>query len=139
VAVISSLDGDDDGDTLPNGWETEAGLDPHDDGSVNSDNGAAGDPDQDGAPNWQERLAGTDPRDQESLFAITEIDYSAVGEIRLYWPSVLGKEYTVYRSSDLSLGFVVLTNSMPATPPTNNFTDPTVSGSDASFYFIGVQ
>jgi hypothetical protein len=139
VAVISSFDGDDDGDTLPNGWEVKAGLDPHDDGAGNPDNGAAGDPDHDLAPNWQEYLAGTDPRDPESLFVIARVEHSPTEGIRLYWPSVLGKEYTVYRSTNLSTGFSLLTNAMPATPPTNSFADTTTSMSDTWFYRLGVR
>lgn len=52
---------DTDGDGLPDGWEVEHGLDPHDDGSINPDNGASGDPDGDGFDNAAEYARGTDP------------------------------------------------------------------------------
>ncbi|MGL4401324.1 MAG: hypothetical protein ACRCXD_15775 [Luteolibacter sp.] len=42
---------DSDGDGLPDGWEAAEGLDPNDDGSLDSDHGANGDPDGDGIPN----------------------------------------------------------------------------------------
>ena len=46
--------GDLDGDTLPDQWEIENGLDPTDDGSIDPDNGPEGDPDGDGLPNSEE-------------------------------------------------------------------------------------
>ncbi|MCP5535018.1 MAG: PIG-L family deacetylase [Akkermansiaceae bacterium] len=45
-------DADDDG--MPNIWETNHGLDPADDGSIDPDNGYEGDPDGDGLPNGEE-------------------------------------------------------------------------------------
>lgn len=57
---------DSDADTLPDGWETDNGLDPNDDGSTNPANGAAGDPDSDSYSNADEQAAGTDPQDPAS-------------------------------------------------------------------------
>lgn len=50
-----------DGDGLPNSWENTYGLDPSDDGSINSNNGAEGDPDSDGIPNREEHFMGSNP------------------------------------------------------------------------------
>ncbi len=50
---------DSDGDGLPDWWEQQHGLDPHD---ATGDNGAWGDPDHDGLNNRAEYLAGTNPR-----------------------------------------------------------------------------
>lgn len=50
---------DGDGDSLPDDWERDFGLDPT---SSVGDNGASGDPDGDGQTNAQERTAGTHPR-----------------------------------------------------------------------------
>ena len=52
---------DDDGDGLPNSWETYYGLDPNDDGSVDPYQGAAGDPDGDGTTNLEEYEARSHP------------------------------------------------------------------------------
>ncbi len=49
-SVVTSLGGDDDQDGLPNSWEIVYGINPHDDGSINSDFGASGDGDRDGIP-----------------------------------------------------------------------------------------
>ena len=56
-------DSDSDGDTLPDGWEEEHGLDSFDNGG---DDGANGDPDGDGLTNEQELEQGTNPTDPDS-------------------------------------------------------------------------
>ena len=45
------LNNDTDSDTLPDGWEVQYEIDPFDDGTTNSNNGATGDPDGDGFSN----------------------------------------------------------------------------------------
>lgn len=54
---------DEDGDGLPDDWETTHGLNP----TVND---AALDPDHDGMSNWQEFLAGTDPQNAQSVLRL---------------------------------------------------------------------
>jgi hypothetical protein len=56
-------DSDTDGDTLPDRWEEDNGLDPADDGG---DDGASGDPDGDGLTNGEELDQGTDPNDPDT-------------------------------------------------------------------------
>jgi len=69
IAETDALRGDTDGDTLPDGWEKNNGLDPLDNGSYNfatggpgdPKNGAAGNPDNDALTNAEELAAGTHP------------------------------------------------------------------------------
>lgn len=56
-------DADSDRDGLPDGWEEDHGLDPHD---PHGDQGAEGDPDGDGLPNTEEFDHGTDPFDPDT-------------------------------------------------------------------------
>jgi uncharacterized repeat protein (TIGR01451 family) len=56
---VLSEEPDDDGDTMPNTWENNFGLDPN---ASSGDNGASGDPDNDGIQNSQEFANGTHPR-----------------------------------------------------------------------------
>jgi hypothetical protein len=58
----SGLDpsGDEDQDGMPNGWETDNGLDPYDSSDASDDD------DGDGYTNFQEYKAGTDPQDPAS-------------------------------------------------------------------------
>ncbi len=57
---------DHDGDGLPTDWELLYGLDPHDDGRVDPQQGAQGDPDRDGFSNSAEFLADSSPVDDTS-------------------------------------------------------------------------
>jgi uncharacterized repeat protein (TIGR01451 family) len=68
TVVAPAPDGDSDGDGLPNGWESEYGLDP-------STGDAGADPDGDGRTNQQEYQQGTHPRG----FVITYFAEGATG------------------------------------------------------------
>jgi hypothetical protein len=68
TVVAPARDGDTDADGLPNGWESDYGLDP-----LTSDAGA--DPDGDGRTNQQEYQQGTHPRG----FVITYFAEGATG------------------------------------------------------------
>ena len=64
TGVKPNLDFDDDG--LPNKWEVENGLDPNDNGAVDSKNGANGDPDNDQLTNADEFANGSNPNDADT-------------------------------------------------------------------------
>lgn len=66
MSVFLGYDVDNDGDGLPDIWETENGLDPDDDGTVDPANGADGDPDTDGLNNGGEFANGTLARDADT-------------------------------------------------------------------------
>jgi hypothetical protein len=62
-----ACDPDDDNDGMTDEWELAHGLDPHDNGSLNIENGPSGDPDKDGSPNIFEFEYNTDPHDPTSF------------------------------------------------------------------------
>jgi hypothetical protein len=74
IDVESGVALDQDGDNLPDSWETAHGLDPNDDGTVGESaaglkdgpNGPLGDPDNDGLSNADELDNNTDPQDPDS-------------------------------------------------------------------------
>ncbi|OGV41181.1 MAG: hypothetical protein A2X46_07470 [Lentisphaerae bacterium GWF2_57_35] len=82
---------------------------------------AASDSDVDGMPAWQEFLAGTCPTDDVSVF---KARVAQTGAARvLEWPSASNRFYAVHRATNLTTGFVLATNGLPATPPRNVFVD----------------
>ncbi|MDB4438417.1 lamin tail domain-containing protein [bacterium] len=91
---------DDDGDGLPNSWEIYYGLDPNDDGSLDSDQGAAGDPDGDGITNLEEYEARSHP----TLSLPPRLSVAALSPdgIRLTWLSAPGAIYQVQFSDSLT-------------------------------------
>ena len=74
ITETDPLNGDTDRDGLPDGWESQYGLNPLDDGTYDyrtggpgsPGNGAAGDPDGDGVNNATELANGTNPNQQDS-------------------------------------------------------------------------
>jgi hypothetical protein len=98
---------------------------------------AEADQDNDGVPTWKEYVAGTSPVDAESVFTADMNRISAEGPT-ITWPSVSNRYYTVYRSTNLLSGSVILYNRMQPTPPMNEYIDRTFPG-DLSFYWIKVE
>ncbi|MGC4013337.1 MAG: PA14 domain-containing protein [Luteolibacter sp.] len=60
---------DPDDDCLPSAWEIANGLDPHDNGAINPQDGEYGDLDGDGLTNFEEFQLGTDPRKKDAVAA----------------------------------------------------------------------
>ena len=85
---------DNDGDSLPNSFEMQFGLDP------NSPIDAEQDLDQDGFTNREEYLAGTDPSDTTDRFRVRTLQDSPT-ELVVSWPSIEGRTYTVLWSTDM--------------------------------------
>ena len=93
------------------------------------------DPDGDGLTNLQESIAGTDPFDAKSAFKITKID-SAGGNLTLHWPSVSGKRYQVYSSTNLKT-WTPIGNLLVGTG--NELTATVAKGSSPNFFRVNVS
>lgn len=138
-SLLLWLDSDQDG--MPDGWETEHGL------NANDPSDASEDADHDGMTNYAEWRAGTDAQDAGSFLSVTECGLSASGAsgtvFRLNWGSVSNRLYTVSRSSNLGLpggGFAPLCQHILATPPVNTYEDAAEeSPTGAYFYRIDVE
>ncbi len=97
---------DDDGDGIPNGYETSHGLDPLNPADASADN------DGDGFSNLQEYLAGTDPNDSASSLRITSITQIATN-ILVTWQTAPGRTNALQRTAGDASGSY----------STNNFAD----------------
>jgi hypothetical protein len=134
-----SVNGDRDGDGMPDGWEVAHGF------NSNNPSDANADPDGDGLSNLQEYLAGTDPTNPNSCLSFmassNQSPPGATGFV-VRWSSVTGKYYRLDRSTNLLINqpfdFNVGAN-IQATPPMNTETDTTAVGQGPYFYRIGVQ
>ncbi len=98
VSVKLSLpsDLDEDGDGLPDGWETAHGLDPKE---GKGQQGADGDVDHDGDSNLREFLAGTDPQDSRSALRLRLIP-GGDRVVRISWPAVPAGRRAVVQYSE---------------------------------------
>jgi subtilisin family serine protease len=118
---------------LPDWWELEyfshlTGTDPN------------ADPDHDGMSNLAEWLAGTNPTNAASSLRLTLLSVSNINNVMLGWPGVAGKTYQLERSTNLLAGFdTVISAHIPATAPTNVFTDTVNLPVNARFYRVGVE
>ncbi|HXP62347.1 MAG TPA: right-handed parallel beta-helix repeat-containing protein, partial [Dongiaceae bacterium] len=70
---------------------------------------------------------------------IVGLSLSPAGGVTLQWPSSAGATYVVEKSSDLKQAFQALSSALPATPPTNIYSDTFDPTAPAAFYRILVQ
>jgi hypothetical protein len=137
VPLGSALPEDNDGDGMLDAWEIANGLDP---GSAED---ADADDDLDGLSNMHEYLAGTDPQDPSSTLSLAigeSIDeqMQAVGFV-LTWPSAPGKQYQIWKATNLISGFYMLQGGILATPPVNVYVGETDVLEQSSFYKIELE
>lgn len=94
AASINGRQPDNDADGMSNSFETAYGLD------RDSPRDATLDNDGDGADNLSESIAGTDPNDRGSVFRMINLQDSPAS-FSVTWPSVAGRSYEVFWSTDL--------------------------------------
>jgi hypothetical protein len=122
--------GDRDGDGMPNDWELDNELDPDDPAD------SLLDADDDGCTNLHEYLSGTDPNDPASALKLT-VNAQGSG-VRLQFPMVAGRSYTLQRRDDLSVSSWTKLQDIP--PSQSNgfaeFTDSSPTNSPQRFYRV---
>ena len=116
--VFLGYGGDDDGDGIPDGWETRHF------GSTNAPNGGAlEDWDGDGLTNRGELYAGTDPTNALSSLVVRDLYRSPDGLPALDWDSVSNRNYTIQKATTLPGAWNTIAAGLPATAPANVYTD----------------
>ncbi len=131
-AVLTIIDADTDGDTLPDDWETTYGLNPA------SAADATLDTDGDGFTNVQEFTAGTTPNSGASIPRITQIQPSGTN-FEISFPTVVGKKYRVEYRDGLTTGtWLVLQDNIDGTGSSFSVFDSSASSLDERFYRLVV-
>lgn len=128
---VDELQGDRDGDGMPDYWEVDNGL------SFLAPEDADSDDDEDSMTNYAEFLAGTDPNDDSSALMIEQVTRGngvSGANHTLTWQSALGRSYSVWRTTDLSLGFEEVAQAIPSGGEQTVFED-TSGGSGRTFYY----
>lgn len=121
-----------DGDGLLNGWEMKYF------GSITCAT-ANEDPDGDGQNNISEQTTGRDPLDAASFFAITTYSRSNNNNgLTITWPSATNRLYSILWSTNLTAGFLLLTNDI--TYPQSSYTTVMPLNTNLSFFYrVGVR
>lgn len=121
---------DTDGDRIPDAWETQWFGDLVT-ATTNSDT------DKDGFSDGNEYHAHTDPTTNVSLLIMGPLVVTnAQSAFMIRWSSVSNRFYSVDRSTNLTDGFSGLVSNLPASPPTNQYTDTTLTDPPGVFYRI---
>ena len=126
--VLEATD-DEDSDGLLNWWEAR-----YFDGPTNAI--ASVDSDLDGHNNLQESITGMDPTNAASVFMITN-SMPLADDFLIEWPSVSGRVYTAYWSTNLTNSFHSMGGDIDY--PQNSYTDTVHGAEDNCFYRVGVQ
>ena len=128
---IDLVDLDTDGDGLPDWWERR-----YFGGPTNAQPHAHSDADE--SADGDEYRAGTDPLSGLSCFRVAGVG-GGDGALRLEWAAAPRRRYRVDMATNLLIGgFRPLVTGIPATPPSNVFTDVTGVG-PAGVFRIGVE
>jgi hypothetical protein len=135
--IVANLSGDDDGDGMPNYWESMY----RDTLDTQNASDAALDSDGDGRSNYEEFLAGTHPGDPSSVFAIVTVrKESGSGGLLLSWESVVGRQYDVLFSDRLPGEWSVLDEGIEGTGDTMSVRDDQFKDAASNrFYRVRVR
>ncbi len=128
----SELEADSNNDGVPDSWYQEHNIDPNT-------------PDQadtvgaNGHTYGDSYIAGLDPNDPSSRFIISDTQLENNGsEHQLKWPSVDGRVYSLYSSTDL-VDWQLKQSNIEATAPENSTSVAVPEGEDKVFYKLEVQ
>jgi hypothetical protein len=103
---------DTDGDTLPDWWETQYGLDP---ASATGNDGPNSDLDGDGLTNAQEFAFGTNPLVNDSTAAQIRVTKPSADQRRVYFQTRPDRTYRIYFTDDLLTPFTAISPDIPGT------------------------
>ena len=73
--------------------------------------------------NLSEYIAGTAPRDGSSYFRISQIRQTENGNIKMHWPSISDRMYSVLDTDDLSKSFTPIQAPMPSSTGMDMYKD----------------
>lgn len=132
VAVYGQEKLDTDSDGMPGWWEalyfgSSTSCDPTLDG------------DFDGLSNLEECLAGTAPDDGKDVFRSEGLNDNGASGIRIRWRSAYGRQYSVFRATDVTGTFSIIDSNLVATPPVNQYDDSSAVGGSRYFYRIDLE
>ncbi|NLG34973.1 MAG: hypothetical protein GX548_06440, partial [Lentisphaerae bacterium] len=128
---------DSDGDGMPDDYEST-----YFGGATSGD--PDGDGDGDGMGNYAEYIAGTDPTDPDGVLDLTPLPPLPPAEqaVLFQWPSVSGRVYSLWASTDLVANPSVFTQQaggIAATPPFNTFTGALPAAAGTYYYRLRVD
>jgi hypothetical protein len=130
--VNVDVSGDADNDGMNNGWEYEYFGNPT--GAV-----ASADADNDLMSNSDECFAGTNPTNITSRLEVFEGSRVNNG-YRVYWSSITGKSYSLWRSEEIVNGsFSCISSNIAATPDMNSYIDLNSTNIDTCYYRVLVE
>lgn len=129
TSTITLADGDADGDSMSDDYETSVGLNP----AVND---TTLDLDGDGLSNLQEFILGTPPNSGKSQYPVTTA--KAGDNIGITFPTLTGRTYKVERSDTLTSAWTIVQENIPGSGSNQTITDTGGGAQPRRFYRVTV-